>query len=297
VPNLEQRQRPAVSIVVPTYNGGRFLGVQLEALASQAFEGTFEVLIADNGSSDGSVQLAGSFIDRLNVRIIDASIKRGQTFARNAGAAAARSDLLIFLDQDDVVEDGYLDAMATALASNEAVASRIEVQKLNPGWISEARDIVQTARLPASPTPWGYGCSLGIRKDAFDRVGGFDDSLRYGGEDIDLCRRLYDHGVHLQFVPGAILHYRFPDTLSALYRQGRRYGIAQAVVDHKVPAASETFSLWRWVRGTFGAIRLTLFSLRRGRRARGLFLLGRRLGAIEGELRARMRLPAYPRSV
>src|SRR6266566_2465867 len=101
---------PALSVVIPVRNGERFLGEQLAALSSQDVEGGFEVIVCDNGSTDRSMTLAHEFDARLCLRVIDASAHRGQTYARNAGVAAAIAENVVFLDQDDVVAPGYLSA-------------------------------------------------------------------------------------------------------------------------------------------------------------------------------------------
>ena len=295
LPEPREAPAPALSVVIPTYNGERFLGVQLSALAGEALDGGFEVIVSDNGSADGTISLAESFADRIEVRVVDASARRGQTFARNTGATAAHGGLLVFLDQDDKIAPGYLESMATALASSPAVAARMDVQELNSGSMSEAREIVQTEALPLGTTPWAYGCTLGIRREVFEGVGGFDESLYDASEDIDLCRRLHDRNVAIQYVPSALLHYRFPETLGGFFRQGRRYAIAQGALDRRQLKHAPPFSVWRWARSTLGPLRLIALGKDRGSRARGIFLLGRRVGTIEGELRARTWLRPYPR--
>ena len=284
----ERHEQPCLSVVIATFNGEQFLPLQLEALSGQSWDQRFEVLIADNGSTDSTVNVAQRFADRLELRIVDASKQRGQTYARNMGVAAAKASRIILLDQDDMISDGYLAAMSRALDSNALVAARIDVLQLNPGWVSQAREIVQTSQLPTEPVAWGYGCTLGVHKEVFDSVGGFDTSLIGGGEDVDLCWRLSTRGIRIEFVPEAVLHYRIPDTLRALFRQGRRYGFAGVSV-YRVPGrVPPQFSSLGWARGTLGAARLAAFGTGRGDRGRGVFLLGRRLGQAQGEITARL---------
>jgi glycosyltransferase involved in cell wall biosynthesis len=270
----------AISVVIAAFNGERFLGTQLEALSYQQLAGGFEVIVADNGSTDSTVEIARSFIPRLDLSVVDASTIRGQAFARNIGAGYARGESLIFLDQDDMVAPGYLVAMAQALDQGPLVAARMEIGELNPGWIRQAREIVQTVQLPEDPVPWGYGCTLGVCKQVFLDAGGFDTSLPYAAEDVDLCIRLHDRGVTMRFVDDAVLHYRFPDTFRALFRQGRRYGAAGVAVQRKHSTRPQTLS--RWLRGMLGAIRWATLGEERGVRARGLFVLGRRVGEVQG---------------
>jgi GT2 family glycosyltransferase len=284
---VEQATLPAVSVVIPVLNGERFLGEQLAALSEQQVEGGFEVLVCDNGSTDGSVALARGFGDRLRLRVVDASARRGQTYARNLGATLASAPSLVFLDQDDVVMPGYLDAMRAALTTNEIVASRVECERLNPGWVGKVRQVAQTVALPRDPRPWGYGCTLGVRKGLFERLGGFDIGFRVAAEDVDLCWRAAALGAEVAFVPEAILCYRFRDSLRALFRDGRRYGLGGVAVSRKHGLVAEHPR--EWLVRTAGALRRLLVGPDLGTRGQGAFLLGRRLGILEGAIRRRGR--------
>jgi GT2 family glycosyltransferase len=276
---------PALSVVIPVLDGERYLGEQLEALSREHVAGGFEVLVCDNGSTDGSGALASSFEDRLPLRIVDGSAHRGQTYARNTGAAAGTAPALLFLDQDDVVAPGYLAVMHRALAAHELVAARVDTERLNPGWVGKTREIAQSDGLPGGSTPWAYGCTLGISKARFEQLGGFDTQLYVSAEDVDLCWRAAKDGVDLVFVPDAVLHYRFPDTYRALFRQGRRYGIGQVAVNKKHGLPRDSFGAW--LRRMVGTLRLLLSANERGARGKAMFLLGRRLGMLEGSVRYR----------
>ena len=121
---------------------------------------------------------------------------------------------------------GYLAAMITALDEHPVVAASMRSDLLNTGWVRSARSLTQESALPFDfGAPWAYGCTLGLRRDAFEAVGGFDPSLRPAGEDVDLCIRLAKAGYAIEFVTSAVLQYRFPSTLRGLFRQGRLYGL------------------------------------------------------------------------
>src|SRR5688500_9296124 len=97
------------SVVVPVRDGAATIGEQLAALAQQDFPGSWEVVVADNGSRDGTADVVRSFRDRLpGLRLVDASARPGASHARNAGAAAATGEVLAFCDADDVVDPGWL---------------------------------------------------------------------------------------------------------------------------------------------------------------------------------------------
>jgi len=213
--------RTTVSVVIPVLNGARWLASQLEALSVDGAQ-PFETIIADNGSTDDSTTVARSFHREMTVIVIDASERRGQSFARNLGARAATGDLLLFLDQDDEIGPGYVSAMVSALHRAELVAARMDDHKLNNGWRRYARTLPQTSGLPSDPVPWAYGCTLGVRRNTFERLGGFAEDLgALAGEDVDFCRRAYANGVVLTFVEDAILHYRYPGDPRWIVSAGR----------------------------------------------------------------------------
>ena len=118
---------------MPVLDAAATLGAQLDALAGQDYEADWEVVIADNGSTDGSQEVAKKWAQtRPNVRLIDASSQgRGPNHARNAGANAATGDFLAFCDADDVVSASWLSALADAARGADVVAGRLDVQELN----------------------------------------------------------------------------------------------------------------------------------------------------------------------
>ena len=87
-PPASEREWPPVSVIMPVYNAAATIGEQLEALAHQDFAGGWELLIADNGCTDRTRDIAANFADRLPMRVIDASAEKGTALARNTAARA-----------------------------------------------------------------------------------------------------------------------------------------------------------------------------------------------------------------
>jgi glycosyltransferase involved in cell wall biosynthesis len=213
----------ALSVVVPCFNASATIGRQLNALAEQQWSQAWEVIVSDNGSTDGSLAIAEKYKDRLHLRIVDASQRRGASHARNKGAAAARGISLAFCDADDEVAPGWVAAMSDALSKHEFVACRVDFTKLND---SRARIIFQDhgqhsglCKAWFPPYLWHAGAgTLGVRKALHDAVGGFDESV-LAQEDTDYCFRIQQRGVELKFVPGALLHICCRDSAPKLARQ------------------------------------------------------------------------------
>jgi GT2 family glycosyltransferase len=238
-----------VSVVVPTYNSGPGLMQLLDALVSQELGATWEVVVADNGSTDGSRQLAERFRDELPaLTVITATERQGSGYARNVGARAARGDLLLFVDHDDVPGEGYLQAMVRALSEHRLVCARLEDTRLNPEWSTRLRPISQESE-PIDAfgfLAWGSGGTLGVRRDLFEDLGGFTE-LPYV-EDIDFCWRAQLRGAQLAFVPDAVLHYRHRSTAWAMFKQARSWGAAEYRLQRRYRAygAPDAHSPWEW---------------------------------------------------
>lgn len=219
-----------LSVVIAAYDAEQTLGAQLDALAAQRVPFAWEVVVADNGSTDGTAALARSYAPRLRIRVVDASATPGAGAARNVGVAAARSPLMAFCDADDVVGDGWLAAMRAALERHAFVAGRFEGARLNSPAVLRSRELPQqhglqeSTRLPGLHAA-GAG-NMGIRADVFRAVGGFDPRCLYL-EDADLCWRVQLAGVPLTWVPEAVLHVRLRGNLWSTARQGYHYGTGE----------------------------------------------------------------------
>jgi GT2 family glycosyltransferase len=247
----------AVSVVIPCLDAEATLGEQLTALAGQQFDGGWEVIVADNGSRDGSRTVVESFRHRLpELRWVDASDRRGQAHARNVGAAAARGVLLLFCDADDVVAAGWVAALAAALGEHGLVASRYDIDRLNPPAIAASRGNPQRDGLnpytypPFLPHAGGGG--LGVRRQLHEQIGGFDEN-RPVLEDTDYTWRLQLAGTPLVFVPEAVVHVRYRHSLRGIFRQTVSYGIHNVEIykdyrDRGMPRLGWAPGLARWAK-------------------------------------------------
>ncbi len=277
-----------VSVVIPCLNAADTLGAQLDALSRQTWRGDMEVLIADNGSTDGSMDLAAAWRDRLpGLRVLHAADRKGPAHARNVAAAAATGDALLFCDADDEVAEGWIDGLVPELERHEAAASRHEIERLNGERARRLHgDPAQQYGLSAYTNPpfldHAGGCGLGVRRRVFEALGGFDEE--YGAlEDTDLCWRLQLAGHRLVFASEAVVHVRYPATLAAAFRQAARYGRYNVYIytryrSRGMPRAAALPGLLRLGSLLLRSPRL----LSRSTRGRFVWLAGWRLGRLRG---------------
>jgi GT2 family glycosyltransferase len=226
------------------------------------------------------------------LRWIDASDRRGQGHARNAGAAAARGESLLFIDADDEPAPGWLEAMARALEHHDFVACRYDQAKLNPEWLATSRATPQGEGLnPYTYPPYlphAGGSSLGVKRAVHDAIGGFDESLP-ALEDTDYCWRIQLAGTPLTFVPDAVVHIRMRSDLLGMFRQARVHSewnvwIYRRYRDRGMPKLPLHAGVTRWAKLILSMPRLLT---RRGR-AEWIRQLGWRLGRVRGSIRYRV---------
>ena len=215
-----------ISVILPVLNGAATLEAQLGSLAHQTYRGRWELIVADNGSSDKTREIAEGWRHRLRPMVVlDASGRPGPAAGRNAGARVARGDIFVFCDADDVASPGWLEACAAASDKYQFIAGGLDHYALNPF----APPWKQRVLLEPPKTPWGErfadSANMVISRTAFEAVAGFsEDMLR--SADVDLAWRLEAAGYPLYFEPAALMAKRDRSTLRQVWRQSARWGAA-----------------------------------------------------------------------
>jgi glycosyltransferase involved in cell wall biosynthesis len=284
-----------ISVVMPVYNAAGVVGEQLDALAGQSYSGAWELVVADNGSTDGGPAMVRRWRDHIpGLRVIDASARRGAAAARNLGARAAAGDGLVFCDADDVVAPGWLAALAGALKDHELIAGMCDHELLNPGATANwhARSFETELPVTMGFLPYATSANMAVSRAAFFEADGFDEgfaAVGAAGEDIDLSWRLQLRGHRLHFEPGALVHYRHRHDLREVWRQNLHYGMADVLLYKRYRAHGlRPRPLSQALRGFRGLLFRTPALMRRG--SRGLWLrdAGHRLGRLQGSVQERM---------
>ena len=281
-----------LSVVIPCYNGAGTIAVQLAALANQHCSEQWEVIVADNGSTDKSVSIVEQYRDKLpNLRIADASARQGQPYALNVGANAAIGDALAFCDADDEVGIGWVAAMSAALSKYDFVACRFDTEKLNPAWIQRGNPQANGIQKIWYPPflPHAGGGSLGVKRSLHEAIGGFDESLPIL-HDTDYCWRLQLAGSELHFVPDAVLHVRHRSSLRGIYYQSRGYAEYNILLSKRYRSTGQGISNpWkRYILDWIKSLRMIPKARHRERRAQLAWQFGRQIGRIRGVVKHRV---------
>ena len=212
---------PRVTVVVPNWNGERFLSTCLGSLRRQTY-GDFETVLVDNGSSDGSV----AFVEENfpEVRIVRLPHNGGFTAAVNAGIGASEAEYVVLLNNDTEVEQRWLEALVRA--ADEHPEAGLFASKLvdfrDRRLLDGAGDALRKTGLPYRI---GHGeidrgqfeeealvfgaCAAGAlyRRRLFDEVGVFDGDFFSNCEDGDLSFRAQLAGYRCLYVPDAVVYH------------------------------------------------------------------------------------------
>jgi glycosyltransferase involved in cell wall biosynthesis len=219
-----------VSVVIPVRNGAATLGAQLEALARQEVSEPWEVVVADNGSTDGTAEVAESFRARLpELTVVRVDHGFGINIARNAGVSAARGDRILICDADDVVQPGWIAAHLEGLREYDLTGGALDEETLNTPEVARFNAGPPQAELPTSGgfLPYATGNNMAFHRKVWDAVQGFDEAWVRGATEIEFCWRAQLAGFSLGWVSAAVVAYRHGATLRSEVR--RRYRSARAV--------------------------------------------------------------------
>jgi glycosyltransferase involved in cell wall biosynthesis len=284
-----------LSVVIPFKDAARSFRDQLEALAAQGFEGEWEVVLVDNGSRDEPRSIGESFADRLNLRIFDARDRPRAVYATNVGVRHSSGKKLIFVDADDVIAPGYIAAIAAALDRHDFVTSAFDHVALNAEWLHTAhgpvcRDPEDPLFVQSGVLPFAGG-SIGISRSVFEAVGGFPENFPRM-QDIAFSWEVQFAGTRLHYVPEALYHVRYRETLRELFRQGfAGSSSAPLLYRHYRHAGMGRRSVPEVVRSWLRLVRRVAAVRSRADIAPLVVELGRQLGRLRGSLRYRVFFP------
>ncbi|MGE0448699.1 MAG: glycosyltransferase family 2 protein [Vicinamibacterales bacterium] len=274
---------PTASIVIATYNRASFLDACLTCLAAQAFEAGDEVLVADNGSTDRTAEVAARHAATFPVPLVRIHEGRpGKSHALASALASASGDIAVFTDDDVEVDTGWLDALRSALSDPgvDMAGGPVEPhwERTPPFWLrldpnGYGRLAAPLGLLDYGPAeqPLGgrtlLGANMAVRRSVLDAAGGFAAHLGklrgtlLSGEDHELCQRIQAAGSVVRYSPEARVRHWVPaDRMRLAYFLRWFYwsGITNAAIDAGSRSARTVlgvppFLVRQFTRGVCGA--------------------------------------------
>ncbi len=220
---------PKVSVVIPNYKGAHLLPDCLGSLKEQDWP-NLEVMVADNGSSDESAQIAAHF----DVRFLPLEKNYGYSIANNRAASTCTGDFLFFLNNDTRLDSSVISCLMKVALSDETLfvadpkVMDWEGQKVIHHPFHFAKGPFFRSRFPwircagnppvTMEIPWGCGSSLLVRRWMFEALGGFDETFFFDWEDTDLCWRAWMRGWKTTYVSAALVYHKQAATFKAVHK-------------------------------------------------------------------------------
>ena len=229
--------KPKVSVIIVNWNGAEHLRLCLPSLVSQSFK-SLEIIVVDNRSSDDSAEVTRSH----GALWLPLENNLGLAPGLNRGATIAKGDLLLFVNNDMRFDPGFVSALVEPLERDEEIFATDGMQF---NWDGSVRGHL-AARLTNFPKRRDFSTELVpglyfyqqeeaeqsqvfmasaacmmVRRVLFERLGGFDDRLPLGYEDVEICWRAWVHRWKTLYVPTAICWHRIGSSVSSV--EGTRF--------------------------------------------------------------------------
>ncbi|CAN5533366.1 N/A [soil metagenome] len=199
-----------VSVVMPVYNGERYLAEAIEGVLAQSYD-PVELIVVDDASTDSSAEVAAEY---EGVRLIRREVNGGPARARNSGIEAVRGELMALHDADDTSPPDRFAAQVAYLAETPSAGCVIGREKIvleagatMPTWLEGQRMAAPGSDGAPSETPTYPTMTAMVRREVLERVGGFDPEAGLG-DDLDWMMRLHET-VEVGKLDRVLVHRRF----------------------------------------------------------------------------------------
>jgi GT2 family glycosyltransferase len=256
---------PQVSVVVPAYNAEASLGACLESLARVDYPG-YEVIVVDDGSTDRTAKIART----AGVKLLSQP-HQGLSAARNAGLAAARGEIVAFIDADAAADRDWLYHLVETMRRRGAAAAS------GPNFPPVPASLIGAAIAAAPGQPREVrasddclaqlcGCNMAVDKAAAESLGGFDPLFTAAGDDVDFSWRLLKTGAIIAHAAGAVVVHDRRGSVLAYLAQQSGYGAGEALLARKYPErrAGRIYGYSGWQARWLGMARIYYGAMGRG---------------------------------
>ncbi|MDD5165799.1 MAG: glycosyltransferase family 2 protein [Candidatus Omnitrophica bacterium] len=216
---------PLVSVIIVNHNGIDFVDTCLSSVLNSSYT-DFEVVFVDNASGDGSLEyVKKAFGSDQRLKFVENSGSLGPAVGRNRGSRSAKGKYLIFLDNDTKVKADWISELVEALEYDKTIgAAQAKLLRMDTDFYDCAGDylgplgfLIERSRCAKDTGQFDYiadilsakSAASIIRKDLFDKIGGFDEDFYMYLEETDLSWRVWLAGYRVVFVPKAVVYHSF----------------------------------------------------------------------------------------
>ncbi len=234
-----------LSVIIPVFNDADGLSDTVDSLLAQDSPASgYEIIIADNGSTDETWRRAQKYADsHAQIVAVRENSIQGSYAARNRGIEAAGGAILCFVDADMTVPADYIDAVGAKFSDEELdyLACDVEITLAHSS-LSATYNCLTGFPIERYLEKDHYAptCCLCVRRSCVEKFGAFDDRLESGG-DMEFGQRLFDNGVCQDFAPNIQLKHPARFTFDSLLSKQRRIGRGHAQLSHYFPGRYSLF--------------------------------------------------------
>jgi glycosyltransferase involved in cell wall biosynthesis len=195
-----------ISVIIPTYNSEKELKVAIDALFNQSIQRKFyEIIVVDDGSTDNTHELVNQYDDIVYLYQVNA----GSYAARNLGISQCRSELIAFIDADCIPHEYWLERLIEQFQADPSlgvIMGRIDFIFDNVNRVVEVYDanFHMLQEYYAKVLQCGATANMSVRRSVVDRIGGFDQSLRSGG-DMEFSKKAKNNNIKIDYSKNAII--------------------------------------------------------------------------------------------
>ena len=242
------------SVIVPAYNAEAILPALLDSLSTQSYK-DYEVIVVDDFSCDKTSLIARDH----QCKLITLSENHGPAYCRNIGVKNALGEILVFTDSDCLVDNHWLANIDKGFLNNNVAAIMGRLIMMPSNLLG---DSISALGFPAGGAIgfdkiWKVGqdgftdslstCNCAIKKNIFEKIGGFDDSFPFpGGEDSFLAFNLRRADYLIKYCPDAIVYHRARNSFANFVKWQFKRGISSFIFSTKVSGKKDFFSLRAW---------------------------------------------------
>ncbi len=229
-PTQKHKQTPLVSIIMLTFNALEYTQKCINSVLEHT-QLPYELILVDNGSQDGTVEYLSELKEKYDhIKVIFNKKNKGFAYGNNQGARRAKGKYLLFLNNDVLVADGWLNDLVSVLVENpfvgmvgpitNSISGRQRVEnvpyKNEQGFYTFAAKVRELNKNKITPRRRIAGFCMLMRREMFEKLGGFDTRFGTGNfEDDDLCVRLRQKGWAIMVHEGVFIHHYGSQTFKA----------------------------------------------------------------------------------
>jgi len=232
-------KNPRISVIIPAHNEEGVIKRSIKSVLDQTFQ-DFEIVVVNDGSTDRTKEIVENYVENdKRIKIISSKTGHSGAYARNKGSAIAEGEILVFLDADALISEGFLkmvdkdfkDFKVDGLVHPKKDIHNNFLSKCIALMAGNSRNLAKKIGKKVLTEINDFNIFI-FKKEAFEKIGKYDDKVLYY-DDTDITQRFYDNGYNVILEPEILLYSIQPDTLNEFYRRYKWSGEGIVVMKDK----------------------------------------------------------------